>query len=327
MNFINSKKIKYFNRLVYVAGLFTLINYCRDLPKNFKSLFLKRQSLNLLKDKYGDGWVVISGATSGTGLCFAREFSKLGYKTVLISRDENKLENTREELTSRFGVDTKIIKFDFNNISNEKNIEDLRQKINQVIGDEKVSILVNNVGMQSTNDNKFENLSSSELINYCNVNMLSQLIMYNIFLPRLKNQPSRSLIIDVSSSTADLDTMPVNAVYQSTKTFNLKFSKTMEMQLKAEETDSVKRNVDIAILKPGMFVSNLTVRHQEKRFISDYADNVVLNSLFDVASGDFETRGTFRHKFIFFVIKNLPQYVKENYISKAIYNEYNKNEN
>jgi short-subunit dehydrogenase len=326
MNFFNSKKVKYFNRLVYVAGLFTLFNYGRDLPKNIKSLFLQRQTLNLLKDKYGDGWVVISGATSGTGLCFAREFSKLGFNTLLISRDEEKLENTRKELMTNFGVNSKIIKCDFSNISHEKNIEELRQKINQTLGDEKVSIVVNNVGMQSLNDNKFENLSTTELINYCNVNMLSQLIMYNIFLLRLKNQPSRSLIIDVSSSTADLDTMPVNAVYQSTKTFNMKFSKTMDLQLKAQETESIKRNVDIAILKPGMFVSNLTERHQSKHFISDYAENVVLNSLFDVASGDMETRGTFRHKFIHFVMRNLPWYVKENYVAKEMYNQYNKKE-
>jgi short-subunit dehydrogenase len=185
-------------------------------------------------------------------------------------------------------------------------------------------MLINNVGTQLVNDNNFENLSPKDLINYVNINVLSQMVMYNIFLKRLKSQLSRALIIDVSSSLSDIDIMPVNVVYQSTKTFNARFSQTMNQQLEVEnKLNGTQKNIDIVTFKPGMFVSNLTERHQTKLLMSDYADNVVVNCLFDVANGEQETRGTFKHKIIHFVVRNIPKYIKDNYISPKIYEEYN----
>jgi short-subunit dehydrogenase len=323
MNFLKTNKIKYFNRLVYITGLFTLYNYTKNTPNNLKSIFARKRTLKLLNEKYGEGWVVISGATSGAGLSFARELSNLGYNTLLISRDEEKLNKTSRELHREYGTLSRSVVFDYSQI-NDVTIEELKEKINKTIGDDKISILINNVGIQLVNDNKFENLSAKDLINYVNINVLSQMAMYNIFLKRLKSQQSRSIIIDVSSSLSDIDVMPVNAVYQSTKTFNARFSQIMNQQLEIEnKLNGTQRNVDIVTFKPGMFVSNLTERHQTKLFMSDYADNVVVNCLFDVANGEQETRGTFKHKFMHFLVRNIPKYIKDNYISTKIYEEYN----
>lgn len=51
-----------------------------------------------LKKKYGD-WVVITGATDGIGLEYAREFARRGHSLILVGRSEAKLAKVKTELS------------------------------------------------------------------------------------------------------------------------------------------------------------------------------------------------------------------------------------
>lgn len=322
-NFLKSRKVSVFNKFVYAVGCVALYSYLKDTPQWFRYIFRQRKEMEKIKEKYGDGWAIITGATGGLGLSFAQELAHLGFNTVLISRDVEKLKATSADLEEKYGVKTKIIPFNFTDSWKEDSINKLEGELNSVIGKDKVSILVNNVGMQSPNDNKFEVLTKRELIDYTSVNILSQLVMYNILITKLKSQGSKSLIIDVSSSTADINVIPINSVYQATKTFNARFSKIMEQQLETEASIlHSDKNVDVVSFRPGMIVSNLTERHKTKSMISDYPDNVALSCLFDIASGNKETYGTFRHKFIYSLLNIIPNYIAKNYITKNIYSQY-----
>lgn len=45
-----------------------------------------------LKEKYGDGYVLITGCTDGIGLAYAEIFANMGFNLVLVARNKTKLE-------------------------------------------------------------------------------------------------------------------------------------------------------------------------------------------------------------------------------------------
>jgi 17beta-estradiol 17-dehydrogenase / very-long-chain 3-oxoacyl-CoA reductase len=68
---------------------------------------------------YGE-WVVITGATDGIGLEYAREFAKRGHSLVLVGRNETKLNKSKQEL-SRHVNPSKIatVLLDFNQANSQ----------------------------------------------------------------------------------------------------------------------------------------------------------------------------------------------------------------
>jgi short-subunit dehydrogenase len=315
-------KLKYFNRLIYFTGVVTLLNYSKDLPlflKNIYSTTLKTNQLSALHEKYGNGWVVLTGGTSGIGLSFAHQLSKAGYNICLISRDKEKLSSTCLDLELNYGVKTKYIQYNFANSHDENSVNQLKQKIEDTIGKDNVSILVNNVGIQYDSDFFFKYLKANELINYVSVNILSQLIMYHLLLEKMKSQNGKSLIIDVASSTTVSNVIPTNVVYQSTKTFNSRFSDLIQRQLFVDSImNNTQNNVDVALFNPGLTITNLTERHKIKTFMSEEADRVVLAGLTDIVNGKFVTAGALKHKTINIFMRSLPEYLKLNYVGPSI---------
>jgi short-subunit dehydrogenase len=323
--FLQSRKVKNFNRIVYFTGIITLCNYMKDWPRQIKSMYLKRRALKSLKEKYDDGWVVITGATSGSGLSFANEFSKLGFKTLLIAREEQKLNRVTNELERAYGTISKSVLFDFSTSLNDEECRKLEEEINRITAGQKISVLVNNVGIQSDQDKKFDDLNHKQLVNYLSVNCLSQMIMYKIFWTRMRNQNSKSLIIDVSSTTADIDVLGMNSVYQSTKIFNSKFSEVMKLQNKLNsESEKIDNNLNIMTFKPGMFVSNLSEKHHNKNFVSDYAETCVVNCLFDVVNEQYESHGSFKHKMIYLLLSLIPKYLRKEYVAPKLNESFSK---
>jgi short-subunit dehydrogenase len=317
MNFLKRfKTFRVTNRLVYLTGLFTVGNY---FYKHCEHMYKKKDPA-VLKDTYGQGWVVITGPTSGIGEEFAEQFSKLGYNLVLISRDQNKLENVSKRLEDKYKIKTKPIKFDFTECADLEKVDRLKGEINAAIDNNQVSALINNVGVHYEVNEKFTVMNQKQLADYVMANCLSQMTMYNILYRRLRDQPTKSLIIDVSSQLADIDLLPFDVVYQSTKTFNKRFTDLMRRQVYTENlVEGKSDNVDIALFKPGMTYSNLTPHHHERSPPIDTAEKVVKGALSDIAGGCFVTNGSGKHKFLSFILGMVPDYVSLNFIGAGIY--------
>jgi NADPH:quinone reductase-like Zn-dependent oxidoreductase len=75
-------------KLVYSYALTPLYNFYR--------FFLRRQH-NHLK-RYGGGWVVITGASSGIGLGYSKVFASLGFNVFMISINQEELEEAAKEV-------------------------------------------------------------------------------------------------------------------------------------------------------------------------------------------------------------------------------------
>lgn len=56
---------------------------------------------------YGE-WVVISGATDGIGLEYAKEFARRGHSVILLGRSESKLSQAKQQVT-RYTSPSKVV--------------------------------------------------------------------------------------------------------------------------------------------------------------------------------------------------------------------------
>lgn len=78
---------------------------------------------------YGE-WVVISGATDGIGLEYAKEFARRGHSLILLGRSESKLSQAKQQV-SRFTSPSKIvtIQIDFNDADAQVNGKEISFKL------------------------------------------------------------------------------------------------------------------------------------------------------------------------------------------------------
>jgi short-subunit dehydrogenase len=302
--------------VVLLTGSVTLFKgACQYLPHfSVFSRGNKYKHLEEIKKEYGDGWVIITGATSGLGYNYAKTFSKLGYNVCLISRDESKLNSVSQELVRDYNINTKLVKYDFS-LQSKESIERLRRELTSL---DDIAVVINNVGVLNELDKKFEDVSLDNLLSMVNVNCTSILIMHHILMKKLKEQNHRSLIIDLSSLLGDVGYIHNFIVYQATKAFITRFSQKIKDQMEME--NKIRRypvyKIDVMILKPSHFVTGM---NPNLNFFSEKAENIVFASLQNVLNKNFENHGTFKHEFFALLMKMMPVYYRDNYLAKNRY--------
>lgn len=57
-------------------------------------------------------WALVTGGSSGIGLCIARELGRKGYALALVSNQESELESCASELCESLGVATAWLYYD-----------------------------------------------------------------------------------------------------------------------------------------------------------------------------------------------------------------------
>lgn len=96
-----------------------------------------------------ESWAVISGCTSGIGLELARILNENEFNLVMISRDQEKLENVKRILESEMDLrENKIVlvQADFASIGDEELYKRLDEALEEN-GIDSIDLLFNNVGM------------------------------------------------------------------------------------------------------------------------------------------------------------------------------------
>ena len=194
--------------IVIIRYLFLIFDFIK------KHIF---QSKNNLKEKYGDGFVIITGGSRGIGLSFAKEFLKENFKVCLVSSNKERLEKVRKDLLDLYPYSIiKIIDFNLDQFYNEETIKTLKERINIELKGEEISILLNNAGV--AHDGRFDSLTDKNVTNIINVNICGLTILTKIIIEYMKKRIKKSLII--GSGSFDAQFRCANRVlYCSTKSY------------------------------------------------------------------------------------------------------------
>jgi len=159
---------------------------------------------------------LITGASSGIGAVFAREYASRGHDLVIAARRTDRLEALAAEITEAHGVSVRVIASDLS-------VPGAAKKLATAVGKTPIDVLVNNSGWGHIGAFAIEDLDGiADEINV-NVTALTQLSRL-LVAPMIER--GRGTIINIAS-TAAYQPVPNMSVYAATKAYVLSFTEAL----------------------------------------------------------------------------------------------------
>ncbi len=180
-------------------------------------------------------WALVTGASSGIGREFCRQFASVGLNLVLVSRRAKLLDDLAEELAARNGIETMVLAQDLCDPRARRRVRELVDHAGV-----RVRLLVNNAGVGGWGP--FESSEPERYERMIELNATAMVGMCAEFLAQLSSHP-RSAVINVSSQAA-FQPVPYMAVYAATKAFVYSFSLALYEEWRS-------RGVHVQTLVPG----------------------------------------------------------------------------
>lgn len=163
------------------------------------------------------GVALITGASSGLGVEFARQFSTRGYETILVARRTDRLEQLASELpTPSHAVPCDLL----------TDAASLPGRV-EALGLE-VDVLVNNAGFGS--HGRFHELDGKREAEEVRLNCEAVVTLTNAFLGAMISRRTGGVI--TVASTAGYQPIPYQAVYSASKAFARTFSDALHFELR-----------------------------------------------------------------------------------------------
>jgi short-subunit dehydrogenase len=179
--------------------------------------------------------VLITGASNGIGLEFAKIHAEQGDNLVLVARSKGKLEALAEGLRSKFNVSVDVIAQDLSTQDAAKQLTDTTQARGLVI-----DILINNAGFGGHGEFAKRAIEDDKAMMQLNMVTLTELTHFYLQSMIKRN---KGKILNVSS-TASFIPGPLQAVYYATKAYVTSFSQAIAEELRGT-------NITVTALCPG----------------------------------------------------------------------------
>jgi len=176
--------------------------------------------------------VLITGASSGIGLEFGRQFHAAGANVCLVARREELLAKEVAQLNLLREGSASFIAADIASEGVEEVLEHIRST--------RVDILINNAGRGSFG--QFEDLPIADEVQMVQLNVISTMRLAHAVIPAMKAR-KEGAIISVSS-IAGFQALPFMSTYAATKAFNLFHSMGLRYELRSY-------NVKVLTVCPG----------------------------------------------------------------------------
>ncbi|RIW38898.1 SDR family oxidoreductase [Bacillus salacetis] len=217
--------------------------------------------------------VIITGASSGLGAEFAKQFAKRKFDIVLTARSENKLKELAQQLESSYGIKAYTVPLDLSQSGSAMKLYETVASLGVT-----ADILINNAGFGLFGE--FEETEMQKELDMIEVNITALTELTKYFGKDMVSRKSGK-ILNVAS-TAAFQPGPLMAVYYATKAYVLSLSEAL-----ANEWEG--NGVKVAALCPGATetgFSSTAELSQSKLFQSGVmkADEVVeqaVNSLLE----------------------------------------------
>ena len=168
-------------------------------------------------------YTLITGATGGIGLEFAKIFAAEGSSLILVARNEGRLKKIKRALEAAYGIEVKIISAD---LAEEQEPENIYNYVKSQGW--RVQILINNVGFGD--HNCFFDTGWQRHKNMIDVNITALMHLTHLFGEDMRKN-RRGRILNVSS-LASFCAGPYMSVYYASKSFVRSFSEALSEELK-----------------------------------------------------------------------------------------------
>ncbi|USR97128.1 SDR family NAD(P)-dependent oxidoreductase [Aliivibrio fischeri] len=185
---------------------------------------------------------LITGASRGIGKAIAHYFAQEGYSLILLALTKENLEQIETELQKLYSSCViKTVAVDFNNPSAVES--EIKSIINSY---KKIDVVVNSAGILRAGNTS---LTSYELSELMNVNVLSTMIICNLLAEKMKIQGFGE-IYNIGS-TAGLKSVPKIAAYSATKSAIISYSESLYNEL-------LPFNINVCCLCPSVVNTDMT---------------------------------------------------------------------
>ncbi|MEX6167763.1 SDR family NAD(P)-dependent oxidoreductase [Enterobacter hormaechei] len=183
-----------------------------------------------------NAWVLITGASSGFGEEFARQYASQGRSIILVARRLNKLEMLAEELREHFKVDVIVEQVDLSVMTAISDLHCRLQERNIV-----VDTLINNAGHGL--QGRFLDQSLNDAMDMINLDIASLTALTRLFAEDMRIRRKGHILM--VASLLSYQGVKNFAVYSAAKAYVLRFSDALHRELKGD-------GIVVTALCPGM---------------------------------------------------------------------------
>src|SRR5947199_1696396 len=193
-------------------------------------------------------WVLITGASSGFGEEFARQYAEQGHPLVLVARRLDRLQTVAEALRQRYRIDVVVDRVDLSDVAA---VIELHQRLrDRGIA---IDILINNAGhgLQGT----FVDGTLDAALSMLQLDVVSLTAVTHLFAQDMRAR-GRGKILLVASLLA-YQGVKKFAVYAAAKAYVLRLGEALHRELKRD-------GVTVTVLCPGMSDTGFATAAQQK---------------------------------------------------------------
>ncbi|WP_340113081.1 SDR family NAD(P)-dependent oxidoreductase [Maribellus mangrovi] len=182
---------------------------------------MKIKEKKVLLNYNNAGRTVITGASAGLGLCFAKKLAEYGFDLVLIARRKDRLQDIATRLESEHSIQCEILPAD---LALDEDIEKVADHIKKISD---LDILINNAGFATLGN--FIDVPVEKDMRMIHVHIKAS-VQFTYAALQIMRKRKQGVIINVSSIGAFILT-PGNALYDATKSFLNTFSQNLSLEL------------------------------------------------------------------------------------------------
>lgn len=186
-------------------------------------------------------YAVVTGASSGIGLAFSKELARKGYNLVMVSNEEQALNDRASEVSTAFSVKAIPVTMNLADTESPLRLYDFCSERGL-----DVEFLVNNAGVYHDRDFLDDSADFNSLILLLHVHTPAMLEYY--FGKDMVTR-GRGYIINISSVTSNFG-IQRQATYSSTKGFLKIFSRSTHIELH-------DKGVNVCCVRPGAVATSL----------------------------------------------------------------------
>jgi short-subunit dehydrogenase len=183
---------------------------------------------------------LVTGASGGIGLEFAKLLAQAGYDLALVARSKDKLESIAADLRARHGIAVQTVVCDL------AKPDAAREVVAQVPA---CDVLVNNAGF--ANNDKFWRIREADTLEELQVDVVALTQLTRLYLPAMLERKDGK-ILNVAS-TAGFLPGPNMAVYYAGKAYVISFSEALAEELRGT-------GVTVTVLCPGATATGFQAR-------------------------------------------------------------------